>query len=344
MATKPIALQAGDTIGIIAPSDAVEKESLEESAKIPKSWGLKVKFGQHVYSRVGDFCAGTADERREDLKTMIYDPDVKAIWCATGGYAATEVLSVFNKESIAHLREHPKLFIGYSDVCMLLNALASFSIVSLMGPTLWGLPDWDKESQEMIRKFLFGEPVLGIDASSKWKAAIPGIAEGKLIACDLETLIFSFGTKYDPIMYGGSGPLILCLEELDIDKSTLQRQIDIIFNHKRASRIKGMVVGRLVNIRELSYPEWGMSFTPEGIFEERVKKIGIPLAFCNDFGHAEWDYPPFRDIKKYFGNRKFLTIPNCINARLTVDNKETKLEYLESVTKEGVISPNPLSS
>ncbi len=344
MATKPQPLVKGDTIGIIAPSDAVEKKTLEEAALIPKSWGLKVKFGQHVYSKVGDFCAGTAEERREDLKAMIYDPEVKAIWCATGGYAATEVLSVFNKESIAYLRQNSKIFIGYSDSCLILNALTSFNLVSLMGPTLWGLPDWDRESQDLVRRFLFGEPVGGIDATRKWKPGISGSAEGKLIACDLETLIFSFGTKFDPIMYGGSGPIILGLEELDIDKSTLQRQIDIIFNHKRASRIKAIIVGRLVNIRELSYPEWGQKFTPQGIFLERVKKMNIPLAFCEDFGHAEWDYPPFRVIKKYFGNRKFLTVPNGINAKFTVKEKEVSLEYLESVTRDAVLPLVPQES
>lgn len=343
MATKPPPLIKGDTVGIVAPSDAVERVTLEAAAEIPEKWGLKVKFGKHVYSKVGDFCAGTAEERREDLKTMIHDPEVKAIWCATGGYAATEVLPVFDKETINYLRQNPKFFIGYSDSCLILNALTSFNIVSLMGPTLWGLPDWDRESQDLVRRFLFGEPVSGVDTSYKWKTGITGTAEGKLVVCDLETLIFSFGTKFDPIMYGGTGPIILGLEELDIDKSTLQRQIDIIFNHKHASRIKGMIVGRLVNIKEVSYPEWGKNFTPQGIFLERVKKMNIPLAFCEDFGHAEWDYPPFRDLKKYFGNRKFLTIPNAINSRLTVGEKETKLEYLETICQLKSTSINNLS-
>ena len=329
--TKPRALKTGDTVGVIAPSDAVEQAGLEKSAEIVKGWGLEVKYGQHVYSVVGDFCAGTAEERREDLKTMIYDPEVSAIWCATGGYAATEVLSVFTKEVVSHLKAHPKWFIGYSDACLILNALASFNFVSLMGPTLWGLADWDRETQNTMRKFLFGEIVPGILAESHWKPSLPGIAEGKIIACDLETLIFSFGTKFDPIMYSGSGPLLLGLEELDIDKSTLQRQIDIISNHKRANRIKGMFVGRLVNIKEFSYPEWGKKFTPQGIFEERIRRMGIPLAFCDDFGHAEWDYQPFPEIKKRFMNKTFLTIPNGIMGRLVVAERETRLEYLEEV-------------
>ncbi|MEK9200804.1 MAG: LD-carboxypeptidase, partial [Patescibacteria group bacterium] len=67
---RPVALRTGDTVGVIAPSDAVEKKSLEKSAEIVRRWGLKLKFGKHIYSKVGDFSAGTADERIEDLKTM----------------------------------------------------------------------------------------------------------------------------------------------------------------------------------------------------------------------------------------------------------------------------------
>lgn len=327
---KPFALKIGDTVGVVAPSDAVEKKTLEEAGEIVKKWGLKLKYGKHVYAKVGDFMAGTPEERIEDLKTMIFDPDVKAIWAAAGGYAATEVLPVFNKETIGHLKDHPKWFIGYSDVCLLLNALMSFKFVSVTGPCLWGLPDWDRESQETIRKMIFGETVEGILEKAKWQPAVTGVASGKLLFDDLETLIFSFGTRYDPIMYG-SGDIILGIEELDIEKSTLQRQIDIIFNHKRASRIKGIFVGRLVNIKELSYPEWGLKLSPQEIILGRVKKKGIPMAFCEDLGHPVWDYGMFAGIKKHFMNRKFLSIPNGIEARLTVGEKECKLEYLEPI-------------
>lgn len=333
MTIKPMRLKAGDTVGIIAPSDAVEKSSLEEAAEIIKSWGLELKFGKHVYSKVGDFMAGTPEERQEDLRTMIYDPEVKVIWAATGGYAATEVLAVFTKETIEYLKQNPKWLIGYSDVCLLQNVLTSFNIVSLMGPSVWGLPEWDKYSQDLIRKILFGDLINGIDSTAKWHAAIPGIAEGKILAADLETLVFSFGTRFDPIMYG-SGNIILALEELDIEKSTLQRQIDIIFSHKRVSRIKGLIIGRMVNIRETSYPEWGRKVTPRGLIEDRTKKLSIPLAFCDDFGHAEWDYPPLAEIKKLFSNRRFLTLPNSVLSRLTVGAKECKLEYLESICYE----------
>ena len=327
---KPYCLKPGDIVGVVAPSDAVDKHGVEKSAEIVKKWGLKVKYGKHVFAHVGDFMAGTAEERMEDLKTMVFDPEIKCIWAASGGYAATEVLPVFTKEVVAHLKLHPKWFVGYSDVCLILNVLTSFKLVSIMGPGLWGLAEWDRHSLEILRQMLMGETVSGIGSGYKWKEGMKGEAQGQLVASNLEGLIYSFGTRFDPFMYG-EGNILLALEELDIDKSTLQRQIDIVLSHKRSRRIKGIVIGRLTNIKEVSYPEWGKRVTPQGLVTDRIKKFGVPFAFLDDFGHAEWDYGQLATVKKYFMNRKFLSLPNGIRAKLTVSEKETKLEYLESI-------------
>lgn len=330
---KPRCVRAGEAVGVVAPSDAVDREGVEKSLEIIKSWGLKVRVGKHVYSKVGDFTAGTAEERIEDLKSMIYEDEVKVVWAASGGYAATEVLPVFNRETMNYLKQHPKWFVGYSDVCLLLNALTSYRMVSVMGPTVWGLPEWDEQSREIMRQLLFGDPMTGIGMEFGWRGELEGVAEGRLVASNLETLILSFGTRFDPLMYG-AGNVILAVEELDIDKSTLQRQIDVILAHKRAHRIAGVIVGRLVNIRELSYPEWGREVTAEGLIAQRVKKWGkgkVALAFLADFGHAEWDYEEMPEEQKERANRKFLSLANGISARLTVREKECKLEYLERV-------------
>lgn len=327
---KPNCLKPGDVVGVVAPSDAVDKHGVERSAEIIKKWGLKVKYGRHVFAHVGDFMAGTPEERMEDLKAMIFDPEVKVIWAASGGYAVTEVMPAFDKQAIEFLKAHPKWFIGYSDICLILNALTSFKMVSIMGPGLWGLSEWDGESQDYLRQMLMGGQIGGIDEKHNWKPALNGVAEGIIVASDLELLILSFGTRFDPLMYGQQD-IILGLEELDIDKSTLQRQVDIILSHKHATRIKGVMVGRLVNIKEVSYPEWGKKVTPQGLVTSRVRKFGVPLAFCDDFGHAEWDYGRFATLKQYFANRKFLSLPNGIKARLTVEEKQAKLEFLEDI-------------
>jgi muramoyltetrapeptide carboxypeptidase len=330
--SKPIRLQTGDWIGVVAPSDAVEKVDVEKSISILEKWGLKVRLGKHVYAKVGDFAAGTPEERMEDLNAMIYDPEVKCIWAAGGGYAASEILSVISQAAITHLRTQPKFIIGYSDVCLITNALSSFGLPSIMGPNLGGLYEWDDNSQDLLRKLLFGEEWSGISPEANWEGVLPGIARGKILASNLETLILSFGTRFDPIMYG-RGDLILCLEELDIEKSTLQRQIDTILNHKKAKRIQGLIIGRLTNITEVSYPQWGMKVTPEGLITERVKRFGIPLAFCQDFGHPDWVYGKFTQIKYYFANKRFFPLPNGVMSQLTISKESSKLEFLESPTE-----------
>jgi len=329
---KPAALQKGDVIGVIAPSDAIEKKYISANVKLAQEWGLRVKLGKHLFSMVGDFAAGTAEERREDILKMIDDPEVKVIWAAEGGYAATEVLPVFTKEVIQKLRQNPKWFIGYSDVCILLNALMSFRIVSLQGPNFSGITDKDNKSQTWLRKILFGEVGLEIGSDAAWRSFISGQAEGTLLSSNLESLIVTLGTRYDPLMHG-SGDLILAIEDWWVEKSTLQRQIDMILNHKRASRIKGIILGRFVGIGEYSYPAWGRKVTAESLIEGRVRLRGdgMPLAQLSDFGHQlepNWLEEKFPKLQK---PQRFLALPNGIKVRYTVDAASARLQFLEPI-------------
>jgi len=316
-------------VGVIAPSDAVEEKDVLRGIAVLDEWGLKVKVGRHVYARIGDFSAGTAEERMEDIREMVFNDEVKVVWAAGGGYAATEILPALSREVIAKIKASPKWFIGYSDVCLILNALTSFRIVSLMGPNLGGFAEWDRKSQEYLREILFGEEVAGVGPEAGWKGELPGEARGRIVASNLETLILSFGTRFDPLLYG-HGSVILFLEELETDKSQLQRHLDVVLGHRRARRISGVVMGRLTDIREVSYPEWGRKVTPEGLVIDRVKRFGVPLAFLADFGHSDWNYGWWQSLKYYLGNRRFYSLPNGVDAKLTVTSKNCSVEFLET--------------
>lgn len=328
---KPNRLEKGDTIGVIAPSDAIERGYLKQNIKIVSEWGLKVKTGKHLYSMVGDFAAGTPSERREDIVRMIEDPDVKIIWAAEGGYAATEVLPVFTKEIVEKLRTNPKWFIGYSDVCVLLNALASFKVVSLQGPNFMGLYEKDERSITWLRKILFGESNLEIGSESNWNPIIPGEVTGKLIVSNLDSLVTLLGTRYDPLMHG-AGDLILGIEEWWIEKSTLQRQIDTILNHKRSNRIKGIILGRFVGVGEYSYPIWGKDITAADLIEGRVRlRGGMPMAQLSDFGHPTEGTWLEQKIPKLKKPQTFLALPNGIESKLTVESAGASLKFLETI-------------
>jgi muramoyltetrapeptide carboxypeptidase len=331
---KPKILKPGEVIGVVAPSDAVE-DTIRESVGIVESWGFKIKYGKHIYSRIGDFSAGSPQDRMEDLRAMIFDPEVKAIWTANGGYAATEIMPVFDKDTIGYMKQQAKWFIGYSDITLIMNALSSYGIPSVMGPTMWGLSDWDEVTRETIRKVIAEGKAPDITEKGRWRDVLPGTAVGRIVASNLETLVYSFGSRFDPLMYG-RGEVILCFEDLDIEKSQLQRMIDIVLNHKRANRIKGIIIGRLTNVREKSYPKWGMKVTAEGLAADRVKGFGVPMAFCDEFGHmdSDWEGGFFDVIKKRLAYRRFIPLINGMNARLTVAASACKLEYLEGLCQE----------
>src|SRR3546814_13401140 len=81
----PRPLQAGDTIGLVSPSAAVdERLSLQLAGEAMQALGFKVKTGEHYASRRGHL-AGTDAERAGDLNAMFADPGVDGIVCVRGG-------------------------------------------------------------------------------------------------------------------------------------------------------------------------------------------------------------------------------------------------------------------
>src|SRR3990167_1405315 len=301
---KPPKLKTGDTIGIVAPSDAVERQYVQNGLKVLKSWGLKTKLGKHLFSQVGDFAAGTAEERREDIIKFIKDREIKGIWAAAGGYAATEVLPSFKK-------------------------------VSVHGPNLGGLTFWDEKSLKWLKSLLFGEDsVMELGSDFYWKPLIYGEAEGRLLVSNLDSFVATLGTKFDPLMHGND-PILLGLEDWWVEKSTLQRQVDTILNHKKFSRIKAVILGRFEGIGEQTYPEWGKRVTVESLIESRVRvsRPGLPLAVFPNFSHVE--EPGF--LRRIFPVKKsiFVSLPNGINAKLTVESSSANLLLLEPSTSDG---------
>lgn len=330
---KPPKLVVGDTVGIIAPSDAVTKKYLTKGIDLLKSWGLKVKLGKHIFESECDFAAGRAEDRWSDLLSAVSDPEVKIIWASNGGYAATQIWPLMEKSFFSEIKNNPKWFIGYSDVCTILNALAANKIISIHGPNLSGLAYWDKASQEWIRKILFGEIKRGETTEWNWRMIEKGTTRGRLLVSNLDTLVTGFGTRYDPLECGSDG-LILGIEEYFQYKSNIQRQVDTIMNHRKSKRIKGVILGRLSNLlHEKGYKEWDKTHSVIEIIKNRILAVSnIPIVSLSDFGHpvkGGWLREHFPLLGK---PETFLGLPNGIKALLNVSNNKTYLKILEPIT------------
>ena len=88
---RPPALRSGDTIAIVPTARAITLDELQDGIALLESWGLRVKIGAGIGRKHFQF-AGTDVERAADLQQAIDDPEVRAIWCARGGYGTVRLL------------------------------------------------------------------------------------------------------------------------------------------------------------------------------------------------------------------------------------------------------------
>ena len=80
----PNKLKIGDTIGVVAPSDPIIEENIEEveqAKQIVEKSGFKVKYSKNLFSNTNGY-SSTAKEKADDINQMFQDKEVKMIWCA----------------------------------------------------------------------------------------------------------------------------------------------------------------------------------------------------------------------------------------------------------------------
>src|SRR5437016_3232891 len=88
---QPPALKRGDTIAVIAPASAIEREPLEAGCIRLRELGFAPRFAENILSR-DLFFAGDVRRRVDELHAAFADPAVHGILCARGGYGANYLL------------------------------------------------------------------------------------------------------------------------------------------------------------------------------------------------------------------------------------------------------------
>jgi len=128
---KPRALKPGDTVGVVSPASAIDREHLERGVAALKRLGFRVKVSRHALDRDA-IVAGSDEVRARELQAFFADPEVDAIFAARGGYGAGRILPLLDFAAIART---PKVFMGFSDATFLLNALVGRAgMVCFHGP------------------------------------------------------------------------------------------------------------------------------------------------------------------------------------------------------------------
>tara|TARA_B100000809_G_scaffold266892_1_gene332615 strand:+ start:8651 stop:9562 length:912 start_codon:yes stop_codon:yes gene_type:complete len=273
---RPISLQEGDTIAILAPAGIIKNTaSIHEASELAKSWGLYVVLGKHVFTKNNHF-AGSDSQRLEDFQEALDDTSIKAIWCARGGYGTVRIVddldfSVFQK--------NPKWIVGYSDITVLHNHVHSLGIETLhamMPVNMEFSEDSRKESVSTFKKALFGEEITYSILSTIYN--ITGKASGQLVGGNLTILENLLGT---PSALDTSNK-ILFIEEIGEYKYHIDRLLRALDRNGSFKNCNGLVIGDMTRIKS-NNPAFGQNI--EAVILAIVAKYNFPVLFDFPAGH-----------------------------------------------------------
>lgn len=273
---KPAYLKVGDTIAIVATAGIIkDKSPILKAKELAESWGLKVILGKNTFNQAHHFAGSDAD-RTNDLQLVLDNKNVKAIWCARGGYGTVRII---DKIDFTEFKKHPKWIIGYSDITVLhshIHNLGFETLHAILGTSLDFNEEKNKPSIESFKKALFGERLTYTVKESSYNKM--GHVKGQLVGGNLSILQSLLGSKSSI----NTKDKILFIEEI----GEYHYQIDrMLYALKRAGyfdNCKGLIIGGISKIRKNTTP-WGQ--TIEALILDVTKEYNFPILFDFPAGH-----------------------------------------------------------
>lgn len=273
MLLRPPSLQKGDSVYVLSTAKKISKEEIDPAVKIYESWGLKVAIGDTIGKEHHQF-AGTDEERLKDFQKALDDPNIKAIFCARGGYGTVRIMDeiIFDE-----MMKHPKWIVGFSDITFLQTHISNSIGIQLLHASMpIQFPNGTPEAIESLRKELFGEKNEYEIAPHELNRE--GKAEGILIGGNLSILYSITGTKSGM----NTDRKILFLEDLDEYLYHVDR---MMINLKRSGKLQnlaGLVVGGFSDMHDNKIP---FGKTAYEIVAEHVQEFHYPVCFNFPAGH-----------------------------------------------------------
>lgn len=270
----PPKLKEGDAVGITATARKITPAQLEQALKVLKSWGLKTVLAKNIFSSQHSYLAGTDAERREDFQSLINDSEIKAIFCARGGYGSTRIVEDIDFSS---LRKSPKWIIGFSDVTAIHLRLAAMKVASIHGtmPIFFSQPE-ALGSVESIQKILFSGVCNIVIAPESFNR--PGTGTGDVVGGNLSLVVDALNTPSEPDTTGK----ILFVEEVDEYFYKLDRMFTQLRRSGKLKELSGLIIGHMTDMKN-SELEFGESVSQ--IVLHAVRDYQFPVAFSFPSGH-----------------------------------------------------------
>ena len=277
MMQLPPYLKSGDLVSIAAPARWVDPDDIKNFLSLLEKEGLKTITGS-IYNRHHQF-AGEDKDRLNDLQQMLDHPDIKAIFCARGGYGTLRLL---NKIDLKGFAEHPKWVVGFSDItalhAYLQMRIGVASIHAAMPYTFRDVTDIENPAAASLFGILKGEfPFYRVPPHSLNRK---GKSSGILLGGNLSVLYSLTGTLFQFPTRGA----ILFLEDVDEYLYHIDRMMQNLKLAGMLENLAGLVVGGLTDMHDNEVP---FGKTAAEIIQEAVDEFDFPVCFNFPAGHME---------------------------------------------------------
>lgn len=274
----PKKLEKGDTIGVIAPSNPIigdNIEELEQARKIVEKDGFKVKYSKNLFLNTNEY-SSSAKEKAQDINEMFADKEVKMIWCAKGGENSNSTFEYIDYELV---KQNPKIICGYSDITSLTNIITEKTGLVTFSATNFktiATDETDYSYKEAIKRFVDGNLEIG-QAGEKYHTIQEGRAEGELIGGNLSLTRAMVSGKYS-IDFTDK---ILFLEELGFETGPALASNYLYYMKQNGvfDQIKGLWIGNYEH-------ETGIALE-KIIMDVLGDEYNFPIIKSNNFGHTE---------------------------------------------------------
>ena len=305
----PPRIRPGDTVAVISPSApavAWWPHRVERGRAYLESLGLKVRIMPNADKRAG-WVSASPQERAADIHGAFLDDEIRVVLASIGGNHSNQILPYLDFDLIA---AHPKIIQGYSDVTVLLWAIAqrsgfrtfhgpAFTLELAEFPAVLPYTDrflraawfgdtaprfepaakWTDEFLDAFEKADLTRPRL-LQPSTGWETIRPGEAEGILFGGCLETICWHLkGSAFWPDLRGAI--LFLETSEEAPPPSAVDAYMTDLEQLGVFDQVSGLVFGR-----PMRYPRDQVE-TLWSVVRERTTASGIPVLANVDLGHAD---------------------------------------------------------
>ena len=275
---KPCRLKRGDTIGIVAPAWSFDPHNFKKGAGKLRQLGYRVKYERTIFSKYWSM-AGHDEERAAQINRMFADREIRAIFCAKAGYGSIRTIPYLNKNII---RRNPKIFMGYSDITILLSYLKRIAgMVVFHGPVVSAEIH---EAMSPITLFYMLKALsevrpLGEMQFPTMRRLRRGKASGILVGGNMSLVMSAIGTPYEV----DTDNKILFLEDISEGLEMIDNYLMHLKLAGKFKRIKGIIFGRMIDCTDCA----GQRYNIQDMLNDILWDVKVPIIYGFPSGHRD---------------------------------------------------------